>query len=184
MRAGQSRSVRASTVVVLLLLASQALPTGLAAQRPLSEHTLALDRSAPPTTATVDDLAWLAGHWRGPGLGGVSEELWAPPLGGQLMGAFRLVVNDATQLFEIFTVLELEGRLVLRLKHFDANLRSWEDPDEYVDFPLVRVEGRRAYFHGLTYDATDPDVLRIWLVLSQDGVSREEAFVLGRVRPN
>ena len=39
---------------------------------------------------SIDDFAWLAGHWRGEGLGGVCEEVWSQPLAGTMMGSCRL----------------------------------------------------------------------------------------------
>ena len=39
--------------------------------------------------ATIDDMAWLVGHWRGEGLGGIVEENWMPPLAGTMASAFK-----------------------------------------------------------------------------------------------
>jgi len=173
-------SARARVLAAALLLGLTAA-SAAHAQTPLTEHTLRLDTAAAPPDATVEDFAWLVGHWVGEGLGGVSEEMWAPPRAGQMLGMFRLVVGEETQLFELITLLAVDARVVLRLKHFHPNLHAWEEPEEFVDFPLVRLEGRRAYFNGLTFDGTTPGELRIWLVLSQGGVRREEAFRLQRV---
>jgi hypothetical protein len=169
---------RALALALVLLGAARAH-----AQSPYTEHTLRLDSAAAPPGASVEDLAWLAGHWVGQGLGGISEEMWAPPRAGQMLGMYRLVVGEETRLFELITLLEVDDRVVLRLKHFDADLRAWEEPEEFLDFPLLRLDGRTAYFSGLTFDGTTPDRLRIWLVLTQGGVRREEAFDLRRVVP-
>ncbi len=29
----------------------------------------------------VEEFAWMAGHWRGEGFGGICEEMWTGPLG-------------------------------------------------------------------------------------------------------
>lgn len=156
---------------------------GLHAQIPQTEHTLRLDSAASPPTATVDDFAWLAGHWIGEGLGGVSEEMWAPPRGGQMLGMYRLVVDGEPRFFELITLLEVDGRVLMRLKHFDADLRAWEEPGEWVDFPLVRLDAERIYFAGLTYERRGADEVVVWLALGQDGVVHEEEFRMRRVAP-
>ena len=35
-------------------------------------------------------VAWLAGYWKGTGLGGVTEEMWTPPVGDRMHGIFTL----------------------------------------------------------------------------------------------
>ena len=47
----------------------------------------------PASDVDVEDFAWLAGYWRGEGLGGVCEEIWSEPLAGSMIGLFRLVRN-------------------------------------------------------------------------------------------
>lgn len=175
-----ARTGRAADVAAFGILCSlAAVPAH--AQIPQTEHTLRLDTSAAAPEASVEDFAWLAGHWVGEGLGGVSEEMWAPARGGQMLGMYRLVVDDRTRFFELITLLEVDGRVVMRLKHFHPNLHAWEEPEEYVDFPLVRVEDETVYFGGLTYELIGEDELRIWLALRQDGVLREEEFRMRRV---
>lgn len=44
-----------------------------------------------PRTATLRDVAFIAGNWRGEMEGGVAEEDWKAPLGDNMMGMFRYV---------------------------------------------------------------------------------------------
>ena len=41
-------------------------------------------------------------------------------------------------------MMEVEGSLVLRLKHFNADLTGWEAQDDMVSFPLLEIEPCRA----------------------------------------
>ena len=48
-------------------------------------------------------------------------------------------------------VLVPEGEsIVYKVKHFHPNLTGWEEKEESVDFPLVKVSHNIAYFQGLT----------------------------------
>ncbi len=154
------------------------------AQSQLSEHTFRLDEDGVRAPATIDDLAWLAGYWRGEGLGGQVEELWSSPLAGRMIGAFRLIKDDETVFSEALQ-LEQDGEsLVMRVKHFTPEFVGWEEKGDSVDFRLIRTEGKTAYFNGLTLQASDADTLHIYLVLKgRDGQTREETFRLQRFNP-
>ncbi|MEM1116341.1 MAG: DUF6265 family protein [Bacteroidota bacterium] len=158
----------------LVLLAVPAL-----AQAPLTEHTLARTDSVSPP-ATLDDVAWLVGSWHGPGLGGTSDEVWLPPVGGAMPGMYRLVQEGQPVFYEIWAIREVGGSLVLDLKHFDPDLTSWEDRDENTTFDLVRVEGQTAWFDGLTYHLADPDTLQIWVALREGSAVTEASLTLRR----
>ncbi len=153
--------MRCISLTLLMLLVG--LPTGLAADQP-----------------TIDDFAWLVGHWRGEALGGVAEDLWAPPAGGSLVGLFRLVKNDGVAFYEIFAISEPD--LALRLKHFHPGLEGWEERDEVVTFPFVRVSPSEAVFEGLVYQLLPDGRLRAVVdVEHADGTTGELEFVYSRV---
>jgi hypothetical protein len=160
-------------------LALLAMP--LRAQTPRSENTLALDPDASPGRGTLDDVRWLAGHWSGEGLGGISDEIWSEPSAGTMVGAYRLVKDGAVSFYELMVLEEREGSLVLRLKHFSKDMVAWEEKEKTVDFRLVRTGEREVYFHGLTFRSPSPDELQIFLVLTSEGKAREERFHLRRV---
>ena len=113
------------------------------------ERTLALDGKTSPT-ATIADVAFVQGTWSGEALGGFCEEVWSAPAGGAMLGMFRLVVEDEPKFYELLTIREEGPSLVLQLKHFDAKLIGWEEKDDTVSFPLVKVEDQRAYFKEKT----------------------------------
>ena len=53
--------------------------------------------------------------------------------------------------------MEEEGTLVLRLKHFNADLTGWEEKDGMLIFRLVAAEPCAAYFHALTLRCQNAD---------------------------
>ena len=158
-------------LATLVLAGSPLLATGpaiLAGQRPLTENTLQSDGSAPPP-ASIDAVAWLPGRWTGEGLGSVAEESWLPPTSGAMVGVFRLAGEDGVDFYEIVTIREEAGSLVLRLKHFGPDLVGWETREETVDFPLVATSDDTLWFDGLTLKRSGPDEMDVWVALGSDG---------------
>lgn len=145
-----------------------------------TEHTRALDPGT-SATGTVQDCAFLTGRWLGEAFGGQIEESWTPPLAGQMLGTFRLVQDGAPAFSEHMLIAEQKGRIVLRLKHFNADLTGWETKEEFVDFPLVAAETEDgvAWFDGLTF-ARDGDHLTIYLAMKTADGAREEVMHLRR----
>jgi hypothetical protein len=173
----QRRLVQSRLAVLIALLA---VPAALA-QSPHTEHTLKYDDGSQRPAATLADVAWLAGHWRGEGLGGLVDEVWTPPFGGSMTGLFKLVKDGAPDFYEILTIVEEEGTLLLRLKHFHADLKGWEEKDDTVDFRLVKIEPGKAWFGGLTFLRQGEDGLSIYVgIRRKDGTMGELEFVYRR----
>ena len=125
-------------------------PFAVAAEGPID--VLSLENGAASPAASIDDIAWLAGRWVGEGLGGTAEDVIAPASGGQMMGMFRHSgANDSVKFYEFYVFAEHDGSLTQRLKHFSPMLSGWEEKDAFVEFPLVAIEERAAYFDGLSY---------------------------------
>ena len=156
-----------------------------AAQSPCTENTLRLDEGSEPAPARVEDLAWLAGHWRGEALGGEVEEVWSPPRAGGMVGTFRHFREGALQFFEIVYLVQEGEHVVMRVKHFEPDFTGWEEKEGSVDFPLIRIEGERAYFDRLTLERTGPDGLKGYLVIhySRRDETVEEVFTYRRYDP-
>jgi hypothetical protein len=135
----------------------------------------------PAPAADVAGLAWLAGGtWSCAALGGTAQETWLPPAGGQMAGVFRVVTDAGPSFYEIMTLLMVDGRLTLRLKHFDALLHGWEEKDETVDFPLVEVAPDTWHFDGLTLVRAGPDAMDLHLRVQQGGAESIVTFAYRR----
>lgn len=151
------------------------------AQERQTEHTLKRTPGQKPAAATIADMAWLAGHWTGDDLGGRSEEMWTAPHDGVMLGMYRLIRDGKPVFYELLTISEHEGSLLLRLKHFNPDLTGWEEKSETVDFPFVAKTDGRLQFAGLTF-MPDGDRLTIYLAIrGRDGAIREEVFRMTRV---
>lgn len=112
---------------------------------------------SPP--ATVADVDWLVGQWSGEGIGGSqAHESWLSPSGGTMVGTFVQETGEGGIMFtEHMYLMEENGSLVVRLKHFNADLTGWEDKEGMVTFRLLAVEPCAAYFNALTYRCTTAD---------------------------
>ena len=152
-----------------LLLYLSLLLTPMAAAADETVPVLSLEEGARSPAATIGDIAWLAGRWAGEGLGGTAEDVIAPASGGQMMGMFRHSKADGSvNFYEFYVFAEQDGSLTVRLKHFSPLLSGWEEKDAFVEFPLVSVEGRAAYFDGLSYVLGDDGKMTVGVRLDQD----------------
>ena len=163
--------MRRILLVLALLLAAPAMAQDVRSLKP----------GAVPPPATIDDIAWLAGHWEGEGLGGQSFETISPPVAGQMAGHFQQVKDGKLQFYEIYQFAPQGNSLIMRIKHFNADLTAWEEKGETVDFPLVAIEKDAVYFDGLTMRRTADGGLESFVVIGEDG-TRTAHFRFRRVR--
>ena len=85
---------------------------------------------AGPPAVRIDQMAWLAGQWRGEGTPTDRIDAFVlPPSGGGMVGVFRRVRGGEVTTHAIAYVTEESGSLVLRSKLFDSALRGRESQD-------------------------------------------------------
>ena len=158
--------MRSWIVSIVPLVVVLSLSTSVAhAQTKQTPHTLKLEAGAKSPKAKIADLAWLEGHWVGKGLDGITEEVWAPPLGNSMMGMFRVVKDGKIMFSELLFIVEEEGSLVLKIKHFDGDFKGWEEKDISQKFALVKTGPNEVYFEGLTYQKTDDHSLAAFVAM-------------------
>ena len=168
----------AKTGVVAFVLAALLAPI-VGAQEKLTERTFQLG-AGKPAAAKLDAMKWLVGRWVGSALGGDVEEIWSAPQGGAMMGMYRLVRDGKPVFYELLTLVEENGSLVMRLKHFHADLKGWEEKDDTVEFPLVAVADGAVHFEGMSFHPRG-DTLTVYLAIkSRSGDVREETFTYTR----
>jgi hypothetical protein len=124
--------------------------------------------------ANLSEVSWIAGHWKGEAFGGITEEIWSPPLGDSMMFVFKLVVDDKVAFYEIGHIRQEGETLILRLKHFNGNLTGWEEKDKTVDFKLVKLEDDRAYFDDFTFEKINASEMNMYVVIAHENGSKEE----------
>lgn len=166
---------------LFLLSALALLPaTSAVAQVENSENTWKLADGASSPPATIEDVAWLSGYWRGSGFGGECEEAWGEGSGDRMLGWFSLRQGEDLTFSEAVALVETGGSLEMWVKHFNPDFSGWEEKDDYVRFPLVKLGEQAAYFSGLTY-RRDGDRLKIYVVVSNGGEKKEHLLEMRRV---
>ena len=114
---------------------------------------------------TFADFEFLQGNWCGSALGGQVIERWDAPFGNAMTGTMTVVKDEAVAFHEFFGIVQEEGRWLLRLKHFQPDMVSWETREEVVQFPLQEVGPHRIRFEGLSFELLDetagPDNLKV-----------------------
>lgn len=164
--------------------------TGSAAAQSGSPETRVGEEGFESPAATLEQTDWLIGQWSGTGIGGATAmESWLPPSGGTMVGTFvQETAEGAIQFTEHLYLMEEDDTLVLRLKHFNADLTGWEERDGMLTFRLLAIEPCAAYFHALTLRCADADMPGEGLVAAVRMKSKPEieelVFRFGRLRPD
>jgi Domain of unknown function (DUF6265) len=142
--------------------------------------------------ATVDQLSWVAGPWRGTLNDRTIEQHWMAPLGGSLVGMYRSIRENRATLYEILAMEQRGDEVFLRIKHFTpgAGLVSQEAKDQSADHVLVKLEARSAVFEGsaggnpvrVTFSSPDEDTLNITVERQREGKPVATEFKYKRIR--
>ena len=101
---------------------------------------------------SLEELAWLAGHWRGEQGGMRMEEWWTEPAGGLMLGLHRDVRGSGGAFFEF-----------LRIEEGDAGTFYLASPGGKppVQFRLVESGDRRVVFENAEHDF--PQRILYWI---------------------
>lgn len=127
------------------------------------------EKTAKKLKPIIENVAWIAGNWKGEAFGGKVEENWSEPSGGSMMAAFKLVKDGKTVFYEIEIIREVENTLILQLKHFNYDLKGWETKDETIDFPLIQVWENKVEFEGMSFVRNGPNKMTVFVDLETDG---------------
>ncbi|MFD0762249.1 DUF6265 family protein [Lutibacter aestuarii] len=140
----------------------------------IAQNTLKYTPVNKSPKATLKQVSWIAGYWQGKALGGLTEEVWTAPMGDSMMGSFKLVVDNKVKFYELCTISELNETLILRIKHFDNDLKGWEEKEVSENFRLVKIENNKVYFDGLTFEKVGENKLNIYVVFEKSNGLKEE----------
>lgn len=146
-----------------------------------AQKTLQLEKGQNSPHATLDQVAWITGHWQGEAFGGITEEIWSPPQGNSMMFVFRLLNDDKVSFYEVGHIKQVGETLLMQLKHFHGNLKGWEEKEETVDFKLVKVEENAVYFEGLTMLKINQDIMDVYVMIESEGKEEEVLFRYSRL---
>lgn len=167
---------------VSLIMLTALLSLTAVAQEKETEHTLKLTPGFQSPPATLADMSWMTGSWTGNALGGVTEEVWTAPSGGTMLGMFRLTKNSKPVFYELVTLTEEGGSLIMRLKHFNPNMTGWEEKDKVVEFRFLGKKDGLIHFEGMAFKPEGKDAFTVYLAIEyKDGSIKEETFRYTRV---
>ena len=178
-----------AVVGIATLAAAGAFPSGL--QTGGTQTTQ--DTTAP--SATLDDLNWIVGNWRGTRPDDSSvEETWGEPLGDAMVGTFRSVSREGkTRFYEFMAIEQTDAGLMLRLRHFNPGegLTCWEEKDACLEWSLADARPGRVVFrrevdgqHGdLVMEQTEEKALRIAVDIFREGQKQTLTFDLTPHQP-
>ena len=96
--------------------------------------------------ATIGDLAWMSGHYKGDTGNGTLEENWAEPVGGSIASLVRSTADGATNMIELIVVEEEGDSLTLRLKQWDPGMKP--RADGFQVFELIEIGDKKVVFRN------------------------------------
>ena len=126
------------------------------------------DQPIGSSTAAIEQLHWIAGHWAYMGADGARvDEVWLPPAGGLMLGMNRYVPADKHALYEN---LRIETR-----PDGSTVFVGWPQGQAPTDFKLTSASASRVSFFNLAHDY--PQGISYWrdgdeLLARVDGVEQ------------
>lgn len=148
--------------------------------------------SAPAATATIQQVAFIAGAWTGTLGDRTIEQHWMQPLGTSMVAMYRNVQGSEPRLYELLAIEQEGSGLVLRIKHFapGPGLAGRQEKGESINHRLVKVEGQTAVFEGtgenpnrVIFTRKGPDALDITVErVGRDGKPTSTVFPYTRVK--
>jgi len=137
-----------------------------------STDACTLQNSSSIDSFDIETYQWLVGSWKGNGFGGISEEVWAPPIDGTMMGMYRHY-KDGKIIFYEFMLLDQDG---LHLKHFHADLKGWEEKDDFVTFETKGQKDGQIILKGLQFEKKSDTTMQIRLRMRRGEELHTEVF--------
>jgi hypothetical protein len=121
--------------------------------------------AGPP--AVIEDLSWMTGNWAGALGPNQLEENWIKAEGSSIASMVRMTGNDATSMFEMITIEEVDGSLVLHIQQFDPGFKPRTPEPQEMELAEITADSVRfvAVSEGgmasLGYSNPDPDTFII-----------------------
>ena len=165
----------------LLLAVGLMVPMPLLAVEPPAQEEAA-------TSAPIDAARFLIGRWVGEGMGGEVEEVWSPPMGGQMVGHLIYAREGKPVFYEIMLIreapdAETPGALEFLVRHVNADFTAWEDKDEWLTFKAGSTgPGDLLTFKGLKIGVENDVMTAVLKMRDKEGVPKDVPFVLKRVK--
>ena len=128
--------------------------------------------------ATIKDIQWLVGDWRGPLDGNMQQSVIFSPTKGHMPGFARSWAQDGTiGFYEINDFIEVNGSLEYHVKHFSGDLAAWEGKDGYQRHRLIALTDTAIYLDGITVVKEGRDHFTVYVLIKGDGEKDRVAVV-------
>ncbi len=134
-----------------------------------AQNTLHYNDEKGSPKATLNDLKWLSGNWKGASEMGNFEENWSEASAKSMLFSFKMWNDNEVFFYEIGHIVEKDKSLILELKHFDKELKGWEKQDEKESFRLVKIDGTKFYFDKITYEKIDDNHMIVYVLMEESG---------------
>ena len=102
--------------------------------------------SAQASKATLNDVAFMHGHWQGTFNGGPIEAFWAKPAGDNLTGFIRMMKDDKVTMYEMLIFEQTENGPVVLVKHFKPGLIAVEEKEVSDRYRFIEAKKDWALF--------------------------------------
>jgi hypothetical protein len=152
----------------------------------LSAQSHAQKMEQPPKIdPALQPLTFLSGTWTSDSQDEQQEEYWSQPVGGSMVGTFRVVKSGAAVFYEFWAIEVEDGKAIFKMKHFNRGLAGWEEKNDVVRLTAVPGSGQDVTFSkpdgslALRYQRVG-DELVATLHQVKDGKANEEVFHLHR----
>ncbi len=91
----------------------------------LAGFTLSLfaSQAGAQVAGSIEQLSWMTGNWAGQLGPNQLEENWTNTDGSSLVAAVRMTGGGATSMFEMITIEEVDGSLVLHIQQWDPGFQ-------------------------------------------------------------
>lgn len=107
----------------------------------------ALSYAAGPA-ASIEDVAWLTGTYAGAIGANQLEENWIKAEGGSIAAMVRITGSGATSMFEMITIEEMDGSLVLHIQQFNAGFVPRTPSPQKME--LMAIKDNHVHFKAVS----------------------------------
>lgn len=167
--------------IILLFISQNSVAQSFTPRTSTAPNITTLDKTLVGAPyANIQDLSWISGNWKGKAFGGQVQEIWSAPDGKSMMGMFRLVKEGEVSFYELMVIREVDDSLILQLKHFSQSLEGWEEKDESMEFPLVKISEDKVWFEGYTFEKTSGDIMTLNVIIDEERQPEGMDFVYYR----
>jgi hypothetical protein len=114
---------------------------GIALSAVLFTLTLSASPVRAQPAATIDQLAFMTGHWTRTTDGMHVEQVFLEPKAGTLVGMQRRTQDDATLVSYFFVIQQTEDGIICRFKHFENDYTTYEDRNNTGPRTFTLIDG-------------------------------------------